>query len=140
MKKSGSNYTAVRFHGNCVPLIIFSVFVLLFVVVAAMGIKLPLDAQSFEATTLIKVLSVVAGVLGILAGFIGLRAANEKSDGKLRLCGVMGLIIIVIMCTLMILSDGYTNPHVWLLLGTIAIIPSYFTGNALRLIRFGWDD
>ena len=137
---SNTHATLASFRAYCPLMFVYSILILLFVIVALAGIPLPLDAQTFESSFAIRIVSVIAGILGLVAALIGAHAAKLQNSGQLRLCGALSMILIVLFCAMMILSDGHTNPHVWILLGSTSIIPGSFGGTALRLAAKGWND
>lgn len=140
MKKIIRHITLIQFKGYCIPMVAFSIFVLLFIIVFLMGVPLPLDAQTFEGSEAVRIVSAVSGVLGIISGILGIKAAAERNDLLLKICAVSGIIIVVLFCSSMLLADGHTNPHAWILLGMTSIVPGSFGGTALRLLKNGWDD
>lgn len=140
MEQNRKNYTLASFKAYCIPMILFSVCLILFAVVSFAGIRLPLNAQNFEGSDTIRIVSVAAGVLGIIASCAGMKSAKTKNGTLLKICGVLGFIVIIMGCAMMILADGHTNPHVWILLGMTSIIPGGFGGTAIRLAIKGWDD
>lgn len=140
MNNSNGYSTLHSFRAYCPLMTIYSILALLFVIVAMMGISLPFDLQTFEGSTTIRIVTAAAGILGLIASFVGIHAAKVKSSGQLRLCGILSILMILLYCVTMVLSDGHTNPHVWILLGSTSIIPGSFGGTALRLAAKGWDD
>lgn len=140
-KKNSNAYSKLAsFSAYCPLMVIYSILVLLFVIVAMAGIPLPLDAQTFEGSTAVRIVSIAAGILGLIAALIGSHAAKTLNSGQLRICGVLSMIVIALFCAMMVLSDGHTNPHAWILLGSTSIIPGSFGGSALQLASKGWDD
>lgn len=140
MQENKSYSTLYAFKAFCPLMVIYSLFALAFVVLSFTGVSLPLGAQAFESTAASRIVTTIAGLLGLVAALIGSSAAKTMHTGLLRVCGMCSILMIALYCVTMVLADGHTNPHAWIILGSTSIIPGAFGGYALRLAAKGWDD
>ncbi len=131
--------TLATFRAYCPLMIVYAILCLVFVLVTIMGVKLPLDAQTFEGSTASRIVTVAAAVLGLIAGILGYGAAKRRNLGVIKFCGVLSIVMIALYCVTMVLSQAHTNPHLWILLGATSIIPGSFGGSAIRLSAAGLD-
>lgn len=138
--KQSSYSTLSAFRAFCPVMVVFSILSLAFVAVAYLGVPLPFDIQTFESTELVRLATLAAGAVGLLASFLGRSAAVNQNSGLLKLCAVLSLVMIALYCAIMFLADGHTSPHVWIALGFTSVVPGTFGGYALRLALRGWDD
>lgn len=127
------------FKAYCPLMIIYAVLTLALVVVSIAGIKLPFDAETFESTTASKITTTAAGVIGLIAGFLGLKAVSDKNITVIKVCGALGFVMIGLYCATMFLGQAHTNPHFWIFLGASSVIPGSFAGSAMRMSALGLD-
>lgn len=140
MQQNDFYATLHAFKAMCPLMIIYSLLALAFVVVALLGFSLPLGAQEFEATLPSRIVTTVAGLLGLISGIVGMRASKTENTRVVKVCGYLSIIMIILYCAAMVLADGHTNPHAWIILGSTSVVPGSFGGYAIKLAKNGVVD
>lgn len=140
MQKNTPHETLHAFKAVCPLMIVYSLLALAFVVVAILGISLPLNAQEFESTTTSRIITTAAALLGLCAGILGLHASKAGKIGIIKTCAYLSYIMIILYCAAMFLADGHTNPHAWIILGATSAVPGWFGGYAMNLAKSGAID
>ena len=128
-----------NFRVYCPMMLIYSVIAIIFVALSIAGVRLPFDTQSFESTFASRLLSALGGILGLVGSVIGMSALKNRSMGLIRLCGVIGVVVVAFYCATMFIGNGHTSPHIITIFGAISIIPGVFGGTAIRLAAKGLD-
>lgn len=120
-------------------MLIYSLIAIIFVALSAAGVKLPFDAESFDSTTIGQVLSGIGSVLGLISAFVAKSAIEKQNMGAVKFCAAAGVIAVITYCITMFMAQAHTNPNMWAIFGTIAIIPGLFAGSAIRIATKGWN-
>lgn len=131
--KEKANHAMLRFQAYAPLLLVYSALSIVYVIIVMTGVGSPFNPASFESSAASQIVTLLAGVLGLAASLSGLNAAKTGNMGVIKLCAVMGFVMVALYCVVMVLGNGHKSPSVWILLVVFSIIPATFGGVATQL-------
>jgi len=137
--KEKTYMTLGRFSLAVSLILVYGILVTIYAVMGFAGVQMPFDAQLFEGSTITKGLLLINGIASIAGFFVGSKALKEKDSLSLKVCAILGTVIVILFCAVMFISNGHVNPHMWILFGAACIPGANFAGYAIRLTTLGWD-